>query len=70
MTPTMRVVIGLGWSLAMNALLLQAILIIDTVLVTPLSESSLAVMGLPEELVKAIPFHRRVRGGRWKRQLV
>ncbi len=27
-------------------------------------------ISLLEELVKAIPFHRRVRSGRWKRQLV
>lgn len=49
-TPTMHEVLGLSWPLAMNALLLQAILIIDTVLVTPLGESSLAAMGLAASL--------------------
>ncbi len=53
-TPTMRDVIGLSWPLAMNALLLQAILIIDTVLVTPLGESALAAMGLAASLASLV----------------
>jgi len=36
----------LAWPIAMNAILLQLILIIDTLLVTPLGEESLAAMGL------------------------
>ncbi|ASJ70378.1 Multidrug resistance protein MdtK [Granulosicoccus antarcticus IMCC3135] len=48
--PTMRTVVALGWPLAMNALLLQATLIIDTILVTPLGEASLAAMGLAASL--------------------
>ena len=53
-TPTMRDVIGLSWPLAMNALLLQAILIVDTVLVTPLGEASLAAMGLAASLASVV----------------
>ncbi|WP_435237556.1 MATE family efflux transporter [Psychromonas sp. PT13] len=36
----------LAWPIAMNAILLQLILVIDTVLVTPLGEEALAAMGL------------------------
>lgn len=53
-TPTMRDVIGLSWPLAMNALLLQAILIVDTVLVTPLGEASLAAMRLAASLASIV----------------
>lgn len=41
-----RSVFNLAWPIALNAILLQCILIIDTVLVTPLGEQSLAAMGL------------------------
>ena len=53
-TPTMRDVIALSWPLAMNALFLQAILIVDTVLVTPLGEASLAAMGLAASLASVV----------------
>lgn len=53
-TPTIHDVIGLSWPLAMNALLLQAILFVDTILVTPLCEASLAAMGLAASLASVV----------------
>jgi len=44
--PTTKKVFGLAWPIAMNAVLLQLILVIDTVLITPLGEESLAAMGV------------------------
>ena len=44
--PRNRDVFSLAWPIGMNAILLQLILVIDTVLVTPLGEESLAAMGL------------------------
>ena len=44
--PNSKSVFNLAWPIALNAVLLQCILIIDTVLVTPLGEESLAAMGL------------------------
>ena len=44
--PTNKSVFNLAWPIASNAVLLQCILIIDTILVTPLGEESLAAMGL------------------------
>ena len=41
-----RATFSLAWPIASNAVLLQCILIIDTILVTPLGEESLAAMGL------------------------
>jgi len=45
-SPGKRDIFGLAWPIAMNAILLQLILVIDTVLVTPLGEESLAAMGV------------------------
>lgn len=45
-SPSNRSVFNLAWPIASNAVLLQCILIIDTILVTPLGEESLAAMGL------------------------
>ena len=44
--PGNRNIFSLAWPIAMNAILLQLILVIDTVLVTPLGEESLAAMGV------------------------
>lgn len=44
--PTNKSVFNLAWPIASNAILLQCILIIDTILVTPLGEESLAAMGI------------------------
>lgn len=44
--PGRQDIFTLAWPIAMNAILLQLILVIDTVLVTPLGETSLAAMGL------------------------
>ena len=44
--PMNRDIFSLAWPIAINAILLQLILVIDTVLVTPLGEESLAAMGL------------------------
>ncbi len=52
--PTLRTVLALAWPLALNALLLQAVLIVDTVLVTPLGEQSLAAMGLAASLASLV----------------
>lgn len=45
---------ALAWPLALNALLLQAVLIVDTVLVTPLGEQALAAMGLAASLASLV----------------
>ncbi|MGJ8679521.1 MATE family efflux transporter [Paraglaciecola sp.] len=42
----LRVNLSLAWPLAVNALLTQAMIIIDTLLVSPLGEISLAAMGI------------------------
>ena len=44
--PGKKHVFALAWPIAMNAILLQLILVIDTVLVTPLGEEALAAMGV------------------------
>ena len=44
--PGTQQIFTLAWPIAMNAVLLQLILVIDTVLVTPLGEAALAAMGL------------------------
>ncbi|MEL0629687.1 MATE family efflux transporter [Psychromonas aquatilis] len=44
--PGNKKIFGLAWPIAMNAILLQLILVIDTVLVTPLGEEALAAMGI------------------------
>ena len=52
--PGNRAIFTLAWPIAMNAVLLQLILIIDTVLVTPLGEESLAAMGLAASIAGII----------------
>lgn len=49
--PSTRAIFALAWPMAMNAILLQGILIIDTLLVSPLGEEALAAMGLATSLV-------------------
>lgn len=49
--PSTGKVFGLAWPIAMNAILLQSIAIIDTLLVAPLGEASLAAMGLATGIV-------------------
>lgn len=44
----------LAWPIAMNAVLLQLILVIDTLLVTPLGEEALAAMGLAASIAGII----------------
>ena len=44
--PGRQEIFTLAWPIAMNAVLLQLILVIDTLLVTPLGEEALAAMGL------------------------
>lgn len=46
MAPGGRATFALAWPIAMNGILLQSIAIIDTLLIAPLGESSLAAMGL------------------------
>lgn len=46
--------IALGWPLALNALLMQSMLMIDTLLVSPLGEVSLAAMGIATTIVSFI----------------
>jgi putative MATE family efflux protein len=46
--------ISLGWPLALNALLMQSMLMIDTLLVSPLGEVSLAAMGIATTIVSFI----------------
>lgn len=52
--PSMRKNFGLAWPIGMNAVLLQLILVIDTVLVTPLGEESLAAMGIAASIAGII----------------
>ena len=52
--PSTRAVFALAWPMAMNAILLQGILIIDTLLVAPLGEASLAAMGLAASIVAIV----------------
>jgi len=52
--PATKKVFGLAWPIAMNAILLQLILVIDTVLVTPLGEASLAAMGIAASIAGII----------------
>ncbi|WP_445773951.1 MATE family efflux transporter [Shewanella sp.] len=46
--------LSLGWPLALNALLMQSMLMIDTLLVSPLGEVSLAAMGIATTIVSFI----------------
>ena len=46
--------IALAWPLALNALLMQSMLMIDTLLVSPLGEISLAAMGIATTIVAFI----------------
>ncbi|WP_394132204.1 MATE family efflux transporter [Shewanella maritima] len=46
--------IALAWPLALNALLMQSMLMIDTLLVSPLGEVSLAAMGIATTIVAFI----------------
>ena len=52
--PTMKMNFGLAWPIGMNAILLQLILVIDTVIVTPLGEESLAAMGIAASIAGII----------------
>ena len=52
--PNMKKVFGLAWPIGMNAVLLQLILVIDTVLITPLGEASLAAMGIAASIAGII----------------
>jgi len=52
--PGTKKIFGLAWPIAMNAILLQFILVIDTVLVTPLGEESLAAMGIASSIAGII----------------
>ncbi|MEL6522085.1 MAG: MATE family efflux transporter [Pseudomonadota bacterium] len=44
--PTRRDIFSLAWPLALNAIMLHGLVVIDAVLVTPLGEAALAAMGL------------------------
>lgn len=46
--------LSLAWPLAMNALLMQSVLMIDTFLVSPLGEISLAAMGIATTIVSFV----------------
>jgi putative MATE family efflux protein len=50
----MKMNFGLAWPIGMNAILLQLILVIDTVIVTPLGEESLAAMGIAASIAGII----------------
>jgi len=52
--PTTTKIFGLAWPIAMNAILLQLILVIDTLLVTPLGEAALAAMGIAATIASII----------------
>nr|CAA6806405.1 MAG: Unknown protein [uncultured Thiotrichaceae bacterium] len=52
--PNNKDIFKLSWPIAMNAILLQLTLVIDTVLVTPLGEGSLAAMGLAASIAGLI----------------
>ena len=49
--PSTGSVAALAWPIAMNAVFLQSIIVIDTVLVTPLGVQSLAALGLASSFV-------------------
>lgn len=49
--PYIRKNLALAWPLALNALLMQSMLMIDTFLVSPLGEVSLAAMGIASTIV-------------------
>jgi len=53
-SPNTKKVFGLAWPIAMNSILLQFILVIDTILVTPLGEESLAAMGIAASIAAII----------------
>ena len=46
--------LSLAWPLALNALLMQSMLMIDTLLVSPLGEISLAAMGIATTVIAFI----------------
>lgn len=50
-TPYVKKNLSLAWPLALNALLMQSMLMIDTFLVSPLGEISLAAMGIASTIV-------------------
>ena len=52
--PSMKKNFNLAWPIGMNAVLLQLILVIDTVLITPLGEESLAAMGIAASIAGII----------------
>ncbi|WP_413701649.1 MATE family efflux transporter [Psychromonas sp. KJ10-10] len=52
--PGRQQIFTLAWPIAMNAVLLQLILVIDTVLVTPLGEESLGAMGIAASIAGLI----------------
>lgn len=51
LNPYVRKNLSLAWPLALNALLMQSMLMIDTLLVSPLGEISLAAMGIAFTIV-------------------
>jgi len=52
--PYIKKNLSLAWPLALNALLMQSMLMIDTLLVTPLGEVSLAAMGIATTIVSFV----------------
>tara|TARA_R110001583_G_scaffold49303_4_gene154335 strand:- start:15653 stop:16996 length:1344 start_codon:yes stop_codon:yes gene_type:complete len=52
--PGRQQIFTLAWPIAMNAVLLQLILVIDTILVTPLGEEALAAMGIAASIAGLI----------------
>ena len=52
--PYIRKNLSLAWPLALNALLMQSMLMIDTFLVSPLGEVSLAAMGIATTIVSFV----------------
>ncbi|MGZ9899264.1 MATE family efflux transporter [Shewanella gaetbuli] len=54
LSPYVRRNISLAWPLALNALLMQSMLMIDTLLVSPLGEIPLAAMGIATTIVAFI----------------
>ncbi|ENC6724472.1 MATE family efflux transporter [Vibrio harveyi] len=52
--PYIRKNLSLAWPLALNALLMQSMLMIDTFLVSPLGELSLAAMGIATTIVSFV----------------
>ena len=51
LNPHIKKNISLAWPLALNALLMQSMLMIDTFLVSPLGEESVAAMGVATIIV-------------------